>query len=193
VLKKLIVLFIFTFLTTITVKPQDNTQVSKKNLTWLGSQLIPSPVFFHDGNANDGRIISGLQWNVIPLNFSFNANEYVSPAQFFYINPVRRFTGSIELFAQPQISLASFKYGEMDRFGIATGSRIMIPLKEQGEHLSMSIGGKYTFRKDRLADNNGYWGVEGGIYALFGMVGLQANYNFDNRSRYEIAFYLKFF
>jgi len=184
---------VFTLLFSVNTYAQDNTQVSKRNVSWLLSQFIPSPIVFHDGNSNDGRIISGLQWNVTPLNISFNANKYVSPAQFFYINPVRRFTGSIELFAQPQITFASFKYGEMDRFGIATGSRIMIPLKEEGEHLAMSVGGKYTFRKDRIGENNGYWGVEGGVYALFGMAGLQVNYNFDKRTRYEIAFYLKFF
>lgn len=184
---------IFTLLFSLSASAQDNTQVAKRNTSWILSQLIPSPVLFHDGNSDDGRLIYGFQWNITPLNISFNANEYISPAQFFYINPVRRFTGSIELFVQPQIPLASFKYGEMDRFGLSTGSRIMIPLKEQGEHLAMSVGGKYTFRKDRIGENNGYWGVETGVYALFGMAGVQFNYNFDNRTRYEIALYLKFF
>jgi len=191
VLKKLILTFLLLF--SISASAQDSTRISVRNKTWLLAQLAPSPYLMHDANGTEGRLISGLRWNIIPFNFSFSANKYVSPAQFFFINPVRKFSGSIELFVQPEISLASFKYGEMDRFGLATGSRITIPLKQRGEHLSMSVGGKYTFRKDRIGDNNGYWGIETGIYAIFNMMGLQFNYNFDNRTRYDIGIYFKFF
>jgi hypothetical protein len=171
----------------------DSMNTSLRNYTWLATQILPSPTIYNDANQSESLIIFGLKWNIIPLNISFNANKYVSPVQFFYINPVRRFTGSIELFVQPELSLASFKYGQMDRFGLGTGSRIIIPIKEQGEHLAMSIGGKYTFRKDRIGGNNGYWGVETSVYVLFNMIGLQFNYNFDKRTRYDFGMYIKFF
>lgn len=171
----------------------DTMDVSAHNISWLITQIIPSPTIYNDANDNESRLITGLRWNVIPLNISFNANKYISPVQFFYINPVRRFTGSIELFVQPELSLASFKYGNMGRFAFGTGSRIMIPLKQKGEHLAMSLGGKYTFRKDLAGESTGYAGVEAGLYVLFNMIGLQVNYNFDKRNRYDFGMYIKFF
>jgi len=176
-----------------TAAAQDSTRYSLRAWTWLATQTLPNPVLMHDGNETEGRLITTLRWQIIPLNISFHANKYVSPAQFFYINPVRKFTGSIELFVQPELSLASFNYGNMSRFGLATGSRITIPIKEQGEHMAISIGGKYTFRKDEIGDNNGYWGVEAGTYFFFDMIGMQFNYNFDKRTRYNIGIYIKLF
>lgn len=171
----------------------DTMNVSARNISWLITQLIPSPVMLNDANQDHSRLITSLRWNVIPVNLSFSANKYISPVQFFYINPVRRFTGSIELFVQPELSLASFKYGNMGRFAIGTGSRVMIPLKQKGEHLAMSLGGKYTFRKDLVGESTGYAGVEAGLYVLFNMIGLQVNYNFDKRNRYDFGMFIKFF
>ncbi len=190
-LKKLFISFLL--LISITASAQDSTRAALRNRTWLATQLLPTPVLMHDGNETDGRLITSLRWQVIPLNFSFHANKYISPFQFFYVNPVRKFTGSIELFVQPELSLANFNYGNIGRFGLGTGSRITIPVKQQGEHMAISIGGKYTFRKDLLADNNGYWGIETGMYFIADMVGVQFNYNFDKRTRYNIGLYIKLF
>lgn len=171
----------------------DSINVSARNVSWFVTQLIPSPVMFNDADENESRLIFGLRWNVIPVNFSFNANKHISPVQFFYINPVRRFTGSVELFVQPELSLASFNNGQMSRFGIGTGSRIIIPVKEEGEHLAVSLGGKYTFRNDRAGKSTGYAGIEFGTYFFFNMLGLQVNYNFDKRNRFDFGAYIKFF
>ena len=91
-----------------------------KALTWSLLQLVPSPIFASDANENNARIQLSFQWQFIPLNFSFNANKYVSPVQFFMISPVRRFTGSAEIFVQPEIATTSFNYSGFKSFADKT-------------------------------------------------------------------------
>lgn len=64
-----------------------------KYLNWSLLQLIPSPILVSDVNEDNARVQFGFQWQIIPLNYSFRANRFVSPFQFFMINPVRRFSG----------------------------------------------------------------------------------------------------
>ena len=158
-------------------------------------QLIPFPDFISD-KANDHTTINlALRWQVIPLNISFRANKYVSPFQFFKINPTRRFSGSMELFAQPELSLGNTDENSgLSKFNLGTGLRFIIPLKNQGETYAMSLGAKYTIRKDHsTAAKDNYFGIEGGFYMFFGIIGVQANYNFDERARYSIGLFFKYF
>jgi hypothetical protein len=185
----LMITFIFIF----PVKAQDETNRSAKYLTWSALQLVPSPVFLHDGDEGNNRIVPTLRWQITPVNFSFRANKYVSPVQFFMINPVRRFSGSIEIFVQPEWSIGNFKYSRLGRFGISTGSRLNLPLSADGEYLSMSLGGKYNYRKSLDGGKNDFVSLEGGVYALYGMVGLQFNYNINARSNYNFGLYIKYF
>ncbi|MEO8514528.1 MAG: hypothetical protein ABI543_13285 [Ignavibacteria bacterium] len=172
---------------------QDNTDYGKMYTSWALFQLVPSPVIFQDSDNRNSKVQFGLRWQLIPLNISFRSNKYTTAFQFFKINPVRRFTGSMDIFVQPEWSLTGFKYSGLSRFGISAGSRLIFPIKGDGEKISFSLGGKYTHRKDALTGKNGYWSAEGGIYFLFGFVGLQFSYNFDDRSKYNIGFYLKYF
>ncbi len=172
---------------------QDYTDNTAKYLTWTALQLLPSPVLIQDANEYNARVQFALRWQVTPLSISFRSNKYVSPLQFFMINPVRRFTGSVEFFVQPEWATASFKYSNLARFGLNAGSRILLPLKGDGEIFSFSIGAKYNYRKDLLNNNNGFSGIETGIYAIYGILGLQFTYNFDKRSRYNVGFYFKYF
>lgn len=172
---------------------QDRTNETKKYLTWAAMQLIPSPTFFQDYNEQDARIIPGLRWQVTPINISFKTNKYVSPVQFFMINPVRRFTGSVELFVQPEWTTTGFKYSRLDRFGISTGGRVILPLKSEGENLSASIGGKFNYRDDLDSDKNTYFGVEAGLYFFYGLMGIQANYNFDSKTNFNVGLFIKYF
>lgn len=165
----------------------------EKWLSWMILQTLPAPVFTHDANEVDGRMQFGLRWNITPINISFNANKYVSDVQFFMVNPVRRFTGSIELFLQPEWATARFQNADMDRFGLGIGSRIFIPVQNYGETFAASIGGKYTYRNSEILDKDGYFGLEAGFYALYGIFGLQFNYNFDERSRYNFGLYIRYF
>lgn len=190
------IILIILFLTPIRAFTQERiTDVenrSARNISWAISQLLPSPTWLSDMDDSHSSLTFALRWQITPVNISFNTNKYVSPVQFFFVNPMRRYTGSLEIFVQPEIATGSFEYGKYNKLGIGVGSRINIPLKNMGEHLYMSIGGKYTFRKSQIDDRNGYAGIEGGVYAIFGLLGIQANYNFSDRSRYNFGIYIKY-
>ena len=194
-LKKLRILLILLFILSLkmNIYAQDSTNFGKMYTSWALMQLIPSPVLIQDSDNNNSKVQFALRWQIIPLNISFRSNKYTSPLQFFKINPVRRFTGSMDIFVQPEWTVTGFKYSGLSRFGISAGSRIILPIKGDGEKISFSLGGKYTHRKDDQTGKNGFWSAEGGIYFLFGFVGLQFAYNFDDRSKYSVGFYLKYF
>ena len=170
---------------------KENT--TKKYVTWGLLQLIPSPTFYQDSNGDNARIQFGFKWNITPINISFNPNKYVSPVQIFMVSPVRRITGSAELFVQPELATSSLIYSNISVFGLSVGSRIILPIYEKGENLSFSIGGKYTYRKNCLEDKNYYYGAEAGLYFFAGMIGLQYTHNFETKTKYNISFYIKYF
>ncbi len=170
----------------------DVEEISRRNITWMITQLFPSPTWLNDRNENNNGLTFALRWQITPLNISFSNNKYVSPVQFFFVNPMRRYTGSVEFFVQPEIATGSLNISGFNKLGIGVGSRLNIPIKHLGEHLYMSLGGKYTFRKNNLENRNGYYGIEGGVYAIFGVIGLQLNYNFDKNTKYNFGIYIKY-
>lgn len=189
-----IILFFLVIVSSIKISfSQDRTDNTTKYLSWGLLQTIPSPVLFQDSNDKDARVIFGLRWQITPLNISFRANRYESPFQFFIINPVRKFTGSLELFVQPELASTDFKYSSLSRFGLGAGSRLIIPISGDGQNISTSIGGKYNYRKDFSGGNDHYFGIESGIYFIYGILGIQFNYNFDTKTKYNIGIYFKFF
>lgn len=99
----------------------------------------------------------------------------------------------MELFLQPEWTTSSFRYSDLDRFGMSGGIRGFIPAVESGEYLSFSAGGKYNFRKNRQKENAGFYSAEAGIYTLFGMIGIVADYNFTKSSRYNISLNIKYY
>ena len=173
--------------------PQDRTDNTAKYLSWGLLQTIPSPVLFQDSNDKDARVIFGLRWQITPVNISFRSNRFESPFQFFMINPARKFTGSIELFLQPELASDEFEYSSLSRFGLGAGSRVIIPISGDGQNISASIGGKYNYRKDFSGGKDHYFGIETGIYFIYGILGVQFNYNFDKKTKYNISIYFKFF
>ena len=163
-----------------------------KYLTWTMLQTIPSVTWIDDRNEDNSSVNFAFRWHITPLNISFSTNKYVSPVQFFMVNPMRRYTGSLEFFVQPEWVLSSMENSGYERFGVGVGSRVNIPLKNMGEHLYMSLGGKYNFRKNERDSKDGYYGLETGVYALFGILGFQFNYNFDENTKYNFGIYLKY-
>jgi|WetSurMetagenome_2_1015567.scaffolds.fasta_scaffold98994_1 hypothetical protein len=173
---------------------QDNKEnKTKEYITWGLMQMIPSPTLFQDTDGKNARVQFGFKWQIIPVNIAFKTNKYISNTQFFMINPVRRFTGSIEAFVQPEITTAEYKYSNIKSFGVSAGSRIIFPLVEYGENLCGSLGMKYTFRKSFNEVNKGYTGLEAGIYLFGGMIGLQYTQNFNSRTNYNVSLYIKYF
>lgn len=161
--------------------------------TWTLIQTIPSPTFYQDRNEDNSRLQFGLRWHIVPLNYSFNANKLVSAAQFFKVNPVRRFGGSVELFLQPEWTTSGFQYSDLSRFNLSTGARGYIPAVDMGEYLCFSLGGKYNFIKNKQNENSGYYSAEAGLYTFFGILGLVFDYNFTSQSRYNFSINLKYY
>ena len=192
-IKYVLIIGLIFFTTNIYSQHDIKPDKKSKALTWSLIQLIPSPFFASDANENNARIQLSFQWQFIPLNFSFNANKYVSPIQFFMISPVRRFTGSAEIFVQPEIATTSFNYSGFKSFAVNVGSRLIIPVQEMGENISFSIGGKYSFRKNDITGEKGYPGVEAGVYFLGGQIGLQFVKNFNKNNLYSFGFYFKYY
>ncbi len=161
--------------------------------TWTMIQTIPSPVFYQDKNSNESRLQLGLRWNISPVNYSFNANPLVSPISVFKVNPVRRFGGSIEIFSQPEWLMNENQFSDLKRFSLSNGIRLYLPAIESGEYLAFSIAGKYKIRKDKSGSGTNCFSAEAGIYSFFGILGIQFNYNFESRSRYDVGLWLKYY
>jgi hypothetical protein len=192
-MKRFLILMIILLVTETILSQELKENTKAKYESWVLLQLVPSPTMYQDANNDNARILFGFKWQITPLNISFNPNKYVSPFQFFMINPVRRFTGSAEIFIQPELALASFKYSDLSIFGVSTGPRIIIPLSEKGENLSFSIAGKFTYRKNFDDGKDYYPGVEAGLYIFGGFLGLQYTQNFNTKTNYNFNIYIKYF
>lgn len=161
--------------------------------TWAVLQAIPSPTYFEDRNEKDSRLKFGLEWQVIPFSYSFNTNKYVSKLNFFFIKPVKRFSGSAELFFEPSYIPSNYEYSDLKKFMYKAGARVVLPVSQKGEYFAFSLGAGYYAQKTvsgELVDGPTY---EACAYTLFGMLGLKFNYNQKGRSSYNIGIYIKYF
>jgi hypothetical protein len=164
-----------------------------KYTSWAAMQLLPSPVFFEDkGNGKSGTEF-GFEWQVTPLSYTFNPNKYLNHFSALIINPVKKFTGSAEIFFTPQYALSSFDYSRMKRYMYNTGARVYFPLAQGGEYLSFSLGAGYYSQKNEF--NSKVEGImyEAGIYSVFGVFGLKFAYKQNAVSKYNLGFYLKYY
>ena len=161
--------------------------------TWALLQAIPSPTYFEDRDNNNSGLKFGLEWQVIPLSYSFNTNKYLSKINVLFINPVKRFSGSVETFFEPSLTIGDYKYASLKKFMLKTGIRIVLPAAHGGEYLAFSIGAGY-YRQNSVI-NEKYDGVtyEAAAYTLFGMLGLKFNYNQNGLSRYNAGIYFKYY
>jgi len=191
---QLLIFFSFVFAFN-SVYSQESIVENKKAeiIQWTILQLVPNPTLYRDSDGKNARMQFGLKWNITPLSISFNPNKYVSPVQSFFIYPARRFSGSVELFVQPELTTASFSYADLSVFGLTAGPRIVLPVIQRGENLAFSIAGKYTYRKNFDGGKNYYYGVEAGIYVIGGILGIQYTQNFNTNTKFNINLYLKYF
>lgn len=161
--------------------------------SWLLLQTIPSPTYFEDRDDNNSKLKFGLEWQVIPVSYSFKTNKYLSGFNVLFINPVKRFTGSVETFFEPALITGDFKYAELKKFMFKAGARLVLPVAQKGEYMAFSIGAGYYRQKNiygKIIDGITY---EAGIYSFYGMLGLKFNYNQNARSRYNIGLYFKYY
>jgi hypothetical protein len=173
-------------------------QASRENpvlkwTTWIILQTLPSPVFFEDnGNGNKGTEF-GFEWQVTPLCYTFKPNKYLSHFSSFFIKPVKKFTGSAELFFTPQYALSSFDYSKAQKYMYNAGARVYFPLVQGGEYLSFSLGAGYYSQKNELYGKVDGVMYEAGLYSVFGMFGLKFAYKQNAVSKYNVGFYLKYY
>jgi hypothetical protein len=187
-----VIIVILLFITSSYGQVKTNNELLKWT-TWVLLQTVPSITYYEDRNESDSRIKFGLQWQVIPLSYSFSTNKYVSPISSFFIRPVKRFSGSAELFFQPEFIPGNFKYAGLKRFMFKTGLRVIIPAAHRGEYLSFSLGAGYYKQESNTGKNIDGMTYEASIYSFFGMVGLKLNYNQNAVSRYNFGMYFKYY
>jgi hypothetical protein len=161
--------------------------------TWLLLQAVPSPTFFEDRNDKNSQLKFGLEWQVIPVSYSFNTNKYLSKFNILFINPVKRFTGSVETFFEPSLIIGDFKYAELKKFMFKAGARIVFPVAQKGEYLAFSLGAGYYRQSSIFEYKTDGITYEAGVYSFYGMLGLKFNYNQNARSRYNIGLYFKYY
>lgn len=188
---------IFIILAVITISQSSICQLRNENVllkwgSWALLQTIPSPVFFDDRNEFNSGLKFGLRWHVVPVSYSFNSNKYVSPFNFFYLKPVKRFSGSVETYFEPSLIPGGFRNSSLKKFTYNTGVRLVLPVFHKGEYLAVSLGAGYY---DQRSFERKYDGVtyEAGVYSFFGMLGLKFQYNQNGASRYNFGLYIKYY
>lgn len=132
---------------------------------WLLTQLIPSPELA----LGDAGAHFGMRWQVTPLLYSFGLYPGVNPWRFFVVEPIVRQSGSVELYVSPEYLAIAPRF--RDRMLLRAGVRSYFPLVQHGDYLSMSLGSSWF----RIGGQDGA-AYEVGVYALFGIFGLQVDY-----------------
>ena len=134
-------------------------------LLWFATQLVPSPEIA----AGAGGARFGLRWQVTPLLYSWGINRRLSPWRVLVAEPYVRQSGSIEAYLSPELITGGITFSDM--WLVRPGIRAYFPLVEHGEYLSVSIGTSYQRWRERSSA-----AFEGGVYTLFGVLGLQLTY-----------------
>ncbi len=161
--------------------------------TWAILQALPSVTFYQDNNNSHTGLRTGFQWQVVPLSYTYNTNKYLSHFNFFYLQPVKRFTGSAELYFQPEYIFGGFKNALIKRFMFKSGVRSIFPVAQKGEYLAFSIGAGLSYQRMSTDEIKKTPTIEAGIYSFFGMLGLKFNYNLRAPSKYCFGLYIKYF
>jgi hypothetical protein len=126
---------------------------------WVATQLVPSPLLV----VGDGHVGGGMRWQVTPLLYSFGIAE--GPVRAFFVAPIARHSGSVELHASPEWACCA--PGDGSSWLVRAGARLYLPLLERGEKLSWSLGGSYY-----RASGGGGAAADLGLYTFNGIIGL---------------------
>ncbi len=145
--------------------PREGT-VLATGLTWLLTQLVPSPEIA----GVHGAPTFGARWQVTPLLYAFGLHRGAPPLRAFVVEPIARHAGSIETYLAPEYLARDGDASH--RWLLRPGIRAYFPLIERGDVLSCSLGTSYA------APLTGRGGVayEAGIYSVFGVFGIVATY-----------------
>jgi hypothetical protein len=137
----------------------------RPTLVWFATQLLPSPQIA----AGDGRAHFGLRWQVTPLLYSWGLNRKLSPWRVLVAEPYVRQSGAVELYLSPEYFASGNDF--WDHWILRPGVRAYFPIVQHGEYLSVSLG--TSFQRFQTHESAAF---EGGIYALYGILGVQLSY-----------------
>lgn len=134
-------------------------------LPWAATQLVPSP-----GMAiTRGHPALFLRWQVTPFLYSYALRRGLRPYRVLVAEPMTRHGGSTELFVSPEYIGLPGSFAS--RWGVRAGVRSYFPLVDFGEGLSVALGGAFAWHQGQASAS-----LEGGIYTLFGILGIEASY-----------------
>lgn len=152
-------------------------------IAWGVMQLLPSPGVLA---GPDGTHFS-MRWQVTPFLYSFGIHQGLSPFRVGVVEPLVRQAGSVEVFASPEYAAIGDRFAS--RWLLRAGVRSYFPLLSEGETLSVSLGSGATLQRGELGAT-----YEGGVYTLFGVLGLQVAYTprFDE-GRWSFTLRLRYF
>ena len=100
---------------------------------WIVLQAVPGVSW----TVLPAETHTALEWEVMPLIYSFGMNKNVSPWHVLFATPPERFAGSIELLCSAQFYPAAL--GD-SHWGFSGQLLAHIPLIERGEYLGLNFG-----------------------------------------------------
>lgn len=136
------------------------TSRERPTLLWMATQLVPS------GELAVGThgALAGLGWQVTPLVYSFGLHRRAPKWRMFVVDPMARQSGSIELYAAPEL------FAQPDwSITLRPGIRAYHGLVARGEWLSASLGVSYQPGPGRESA-----AFDLGLHGYAGVVGLVA-------------------
>jgi hypothetical protein len=134
---------------------------------WALAELVPSPEVVAINAAPHAEL--GLRWQLTPVYFATSLRSGLSPWRSFVVEPRLRAGGGVELYVAPELVTIGPK--APDDFYLRLGLRSYFPLIEHGESMSCSIGTMAVIHSNHVGT-----AIEGGIYTLAGIWGLQVAY-----------------
>jgi hypothetical protein len=148
---------------------------------WALTQLAPSAVLRLGGDAAE----PALRWQVTPLAYAFGLDPRLPRWRGWVVEPLARHAGSVELAVQPELAP-----GAAHPWGARAWARLYLPLAERGEALSASVAVGYQRTQTYDAP-----ALEVGVYALFGVLGLQLSHALapDHAGRTTLALSVRYF
>ncbi|MBL8613907.1 MAG: hypothetical protein JNL38_41590 [Myxococcales bacterium] len=152
----------------------------RPTLLWMAAQLVPSGEL---AVGTHGALV-GLGWQVTPLLYSFGLHRRASPWRFLVVDPMARQSGSIEVYAAPEL------FAQPDwSLTLRPGLRAYYGLVARGEYLSASLGTSLQPGPGRASG-----ALDVGLHGFAGAVGLVATVApFSDLAPFMLTFRFRYF
>jgi len=131
---------------------------------WIWYQTIPGMSW----TAHDAGTNYALEWEVMPLLYSFGLTKRATPWKMLFTEPPARFTGSVEVLIGAQLYTSEFRGSH---WGFSGGALGHVPLIERGEYLALNVGAMRRWIAGVPHDF-----AVGGASTLFGFIEYNVHY-----------------